>query len=456
MKKWIKEYLREKIRLYLKYRHPSQLLPPTTWGLAYADSQLNLHGVALNTLLDEYGSPLHVADAARLQANLNGFQLGGKCLVYYSYKTNPVPGLLAYLHQLGAGAEVISEYELWLARSLGVPPSKIIFNGPAKSDAALHWAIENEIHAIHVNHLEELGRISEIAQKLNKIARIGLRVTHSGWQAQFGLSLHNNIALDALASALKTPHVRVVSLHCHRGFAIRDESDLTAHLNPLFHFCEAAYQQHNWLPEILDIGGSLAIPSVYTLSTKEAQRAWTFFHPPAAPNLEKTLSPQRYAQQAHASILNFFNEKRWPLPEIALEPGRALTGNAQMLLTRAIEIRKDHPASNIVLDAGISVARSARDDFHQLFPLQEQHTQPSLYRLVGPICHPGDVLYPAWQLPPVEIGNGFAIMDSGAYFTSDASSFSFPQPGVAIVQPDGSHRLWRRTQGFEDMKSLDT
>ncbi|RCS57044.1 diaminopimelate decarboxylase family protein [Parvibium lacunae] len=458
-----KEALRYWLRQRIARRYPAQHLPPAQWHLAWEEKQgteqaprLMLQGHALHALAERYGTPLHVVNAAQLQANLAGFQQAPLCRVYYSYKTNPIPGLLAYLHQHGAGAEVISEYELWLARQLGVPPERIIFNGPAKSDRALRWAIEHSIQAIHANHLEELQRIAALAQTLGKRARVGLRVTHGGWQGQFGLSLAQGEAAAALAWALKHPHLEVVSLHCHRGFLIRTLEDLDGHLAPLLAFCAESHAQHGWLPTLLDIGGSLAIPSVEEHDAATTRRLWTFYIPPSAPNPALTLSPAAYSQAAQSKVAAFYQSRGWPLPEIALEPGRALTGNAQMLLTRVLELRHAQPAIHAVLDAGISIARSAREQFHQLFPLQAHSRPTQLYRLVGPICHPGDTLYPAWNLPQLALGETLAIMDSGAYFTSDASSFAFPQPGVLAVLPDGEICWWRQTETYQDMVAADS
>src|SRR6185312_14835231 len=159
-------------------------LPLETFGLSRdARGRLALRGVALEPLLRRFGSPLFVADAQKLDENLAAFA-GVTCA--YSYKTNPVPALLARLHARGAWAEVISEYETWLARELGVPGERIVSNGPGRSPEAFAAAIDLGA-LVNLNHREEIEMVSAIARAHGRRARVGLRVvTSGGWGGQFG------------------------------------------------------------------------------------------------------------------------------------------------------------------------------------------------------------------------------------------------------------------------------
>src|SRR6185312_5279213 len=124
----------------------------------------------LTDMTARHGSPLFVADAARLDSNAAAFQrvppgAAAGLEVYYSYKTNPVPAVLSRLHARGIGAEVISEYELWLARRLGVAGDRIVLNGPGRSPAAFRAAVE--IGAlVQINHREEIAPLAAIARSV--------------------------------------------------------------------------------------------------------------------------------------------------------------------------------------------------------------------------------------------------------------------------------------------------
>lgn len=149
-----------------------------------AEGHLSLEGRDLAALTERWGSPLHGVHAEAVRRNARAF-LGADdgfepCEVYYSYKTNPIPEVLRLLHSLGVGAEVISEYELWLAFGLGVEPSRIVYNGPVKSDASLREAMMRRVRLINANHREEIERIGAIAAATGVRPVTGVRVNTSG------------------------------------------------------------------------------------------------------------------------------------------------------------------------------------------------------------------------------------------------------------------------------------
>jgi len=192
-----KRVIKEAIRPLVKRYAPKRMdLPMSLWNLSRdASGVLCLHGVDLRSLLERYGSPLHVVDAAKLDANVAAFlqtPAGSErgCEVYYSYKTNPIPGVLRRMHAQGIGAEVISAYELWLALKLGVAPEDIVYNGPAKSEASLVQAIEQQIGLLNFNSRDEIAPFAALARRLGKRPRVGVRVAvPGGWAGQFGESL---------------------------------------------------------------------------------------------------------------------------------------------------------------------------------------------------------------------------------------------------------------------------
>jgi diaminopimelate decarboxylase len=144
------------------------------------------------------------------------------------------------------------------------------------------------------------------------------------------------------------------------------------------------------------------------------------------------------------------------VPRIFLEPGRAMTANTQMLLCQVVMTKgAEGELTYAILDAGINLAESVRNEYHQLFSVGPvRSTCTRMYRLVGPICTPADVLYPAWELPELASGDALAIMDAGAYFVPFATSFSFPQPAIVLID-GGQDHLLRRAETFEDLVLLD-
>jgi diaminopimelate decarboxylase len=154
-------------------------------------------------------------------------------------------------------------------------------------------------------------------------------------------------------------------------------------------------------------------------------------------------------------VEDFFSQRRWPRPRIFVEPGRAVTGDAQMLLASVLRTKADSNMTFAILDAGINLAESCRSEYHQLFSANHfDRPATSVYRIVGPICTPGDTLYWAARLPPLVPGDTVLIMDAGAYFVPFATSFSFPQPPIVMID-HGDVRLLRRGERFDDLVSYD-
>ncbi|EKU98623.1 diaminopimelate decarboxylase [Leptolyngbya sp. PCC 7375] len=439
-----------------------QDLSPQLWNMSYENSALTLHGVNLQTLLEQYGSPLHVLNTQKLEQNAHAMMYGHQkqqiLNVYYSYKTHPIPRILQLLHSYGVGAEVISPYELWLALHLGVDPQKIIYNGPAKSDESIEIAIDRGIRLLNVNHREELERFAKISQQVGKKANIAIRLIFAkGWSGQFGLGVDTGEALATYRQALSMPELNVIGVHCHRGVLFDGLDDVAGYLQGIKDFLNTLYQEFNFHPEILDVGGSIAIPTVRSFSDFDKKLSETFRIEVREPTPQEYPTLEDFAEFISKDLTGYFQDVNRPVPELAVEPGRAITGNTQALLSRIVDTKETSEAFTYgILDAGISVAEIVKYEFHQVFPLQQKAQTPEkLYRLVGPICHMGDTLYPAWRLPELAKGDAIAIMDSGAYFVPEARAFSFPKPGIVGLNSSGESFMIRKSDTFESIIHMD-
>jgi diaminopimelate decarboxylase len=436
---------------------------PERWHLA-ADSagRLALRGMSLDALLARWGSPLFVVDLAQLRDNAASFQhvpAGEKdgCEVFYSYKTNPVAGVLRTLHAAGVGAEVISPYELWLARRLGVLPERIIYNGPGKSDASIREAVELGIEIINVNHREEIERVGGIARALGKRVRIGIRVTtDDGWSAQFGTPVRDGRALAAFEEAAANDALDVVGLHAHRGGMIRTEGELRWFVGSMLSFVEQVEGRLGRPLEILNFGGSLGLATVDHLDPRDKKLNQALHRDLPLPAAEGVLEIQRYVEIVLELVSAHYRRLQRQRPRVFVEPGRAMTGDTQLLLASVLTTKEVDGARFAVLDAGINIAESVRSEFHQVFSVNHFGSADArrVHTLVGPICSPGDTLYASIRLPELKPGDTVAVMDAGAYFVPFSTSFSFPRPAIVGVE-HGDSRLLRRRETFEDLVRND-
>jgi len=440
-------------------------LPLECWGLSRdAAGALTLHDTSLEALVERWGSPLHVVDARRLDDNSARFTAApageGATLqpeVFASYKTNPLPGLMRRVHAAGLGAEVVSPYELWLALRLGVPPASIIYNGPAKSEASLVEALRRGVGLINVNARSELAPLAALARRLGVRPRVGVRVVLPGrWGGQFGERIDGGAALSAFREARALPELEVVALHAHLGGELATAPQVKMLVAGVLDLADALRDQLGLELEILDLGGNLACPTTHHLTAWDHRLAVSLGWQPAPRPPSHVLTIEGYLAALTAPVVRHYRALGRPPPRVFLEPGRALTGDAELLLTRAIQVREPDSAGLTwaVLDAGINVAESVRAEWHQLLPLRRRPGTRRLYRLTGPSCMQGDLLYPAWSLPELRPGDGLAIMDAGAYFFPFSTDFSFPRPAV-VQLGDGPERLLRQAERFEDLVAAD-
>jgi diaminopimelate decarboxylase len=435
---------------------------PETWRLSRgAGGGLLLQGVPLDALLERFGSPLFVVDAEKLRDNARAFQrvpageaLG--CEVFYSYKTNPVPGVLRMLHAEGVGAEVISEYELWLACRLGVPPARIVYNGPGKSDASLRTAVELGVEIINCNHREEIARVAAIARTLGKRARIGIRIgTEQSWSGQFGTPIAGGHAFAAFEAALADDALELIGLHAHRGGMMRTEGELVSFVSSVLAFAKDVEERLGVRFQILNFGGSLGLNTVGGINPRDHKLNQAFHRDMPLPAGVGLLGIDRYVERLLVLVNAHYRAVGRERPRVFVEPGRGMTGDTQLLLARVLTTKDLDGIKFTILDAGINVAESVRNEYHQLLPVN-RFGRPAtrVHSLVGPICSPGDTLYPAIRLPELFDGDSVAIMDAGAYFVPFSTSFSFPKPAIALVD-GGETRLIRRRETFEDLVRYD-
>jgi diaminopimelate decarboxylase len=438
--------------------------PPSTWRLDRdAGGELRLDGKKLETLLERYGSPVHVVDGARLKENAARFiarppGASKGCEVYYSYKTNPVPGVLRLLHDMGVGAEATSPYELWLATRLGVRPEGMVYNCPAKPEASVREAIALGIQLLNLNARQEIAPVAAMARTLGKRPRVGIRVAvPHGVSGQFGERIDDGSAFHAFAEALACPELNVVGLHAHLNTEIATAGELAAFLSAILEFTDRLRSELDLELQIIDLGGNLACPTVSHKGALATRLEVALGHQAAPRAPAAVLTIDDYVKQVMITIEKHYQAVGRPAPRVFAEPGRAMTADSQMLLCRAGQVR-DADASgvaSVVLDAGINVAESLRSEYHQLFNLARRPGAPLRhYRLTGPTCTLGDTLYPFVELPELKLGDGLAIMDSGAYFVPYSTCFSFPRPAVVLVEGGRDHVL-RRAETFEDMVALD-
>lgn len=403
----------------------------------YSDRVYHAESVALPDIASAVGTPCYVYSRATIEHHWQVFDRAFGDYphqICYAVKANSNLAVLKLLVDLGSGFDIVSGGELARVLAAGGDAARVVFSGVAKTSEEIAQALSAGIQCFDVESLAELERINQVAGELNRVAPIAIRVnpdvdaaTHpkiaTGLRAaKFGIDFAE--AETAYQRAAALPNIAVHGIAAHIGSQITALSPFIDALGRLLELVQKLTStginiQH------LDIGGGLGI------SYQNEQ-------PPA---------PDDYAS-ALVTVMREFGET---IP-ITIEPGRAIVGNAGILLTRT-EYLKRHGGKNFaIVDAGMNdlIRPAMYDAWQEIVAVVKSDTAPQVYDVVGPVCETGDVLGYDRELVVVE-GDLLAVRSAGAYGASMASNYnSRRRPAEVLVEGD-QFRVIRQRESYEQM-----
>ncbi len=402
----------------------------------YRRGVLHAEEVPLGAIADAVGSPTYVYSTATLTRHFRVVTEAFGAyphLICYSVKANSTLAVLRLFAQAGGGFDIVSGGELARVRQAGGDAVKTVFAGVGKTPEEMEQALLAGILMFNVESAEELEALDAAGRRLKRRAPFALRVnpdvdarTHrhiaTGLKtSKFGVPFEEAVALYARARKMKG--LRAVGLDCHIGSQLTSSAPMRAALSKVAGLYRLLQQQGHKL-EYLDIGGGLGI--TYTDET-----------PP---------SPQEYARTV-------LEAAEGTGATLILEPGRALVGNAGVLLTRVL-YRKETPAKTfVVVDAGMNdlIRPALYEAHHALQPVVKRRGKPVEVDVVGPVCESTDVLAKARPLVLPRQGELYAVMSAGAYGMSMASNYnSRPRPAEVLVE-GAAWRVIREREKPEDL-----
>ena len=436
---------------------------PEAWGFgANAAGHLLIGGCDTVSLVEQFGTPLHVVDEDGLRRTAQRFQRVfsdalGDVAVFFSYKTNCIPGILRILHEEGVGAEAISHYETWLALELGLAGERVLLNGVNKPLEALRLAVSRGIRGIHIDSMDEVDRLRSVMDQASGPVRVAVRVaTGAGWKAQFGVEIESGEALAVYKRLAEIPGVVLAGIHVHLGMSIESPAVYAKAVRVMMDLRRDIERATGTCLEYLDLGGGLPVPTVKEFGPKDAilHKRLRFRATPPDP------SRLRWEDFAAAIALELERgEQRTGMsrPRIFFEPGRALTSQAQALLlgVGVVKVRADGSEIAICNGGRSTNAVPLGNEYHEVLLANRLSAAPErAYTVVGGLCTPGDWTFMRKDLPPLVPGDLLSIRDAGAYFTSFANDFAFPRPAIVGVR-EGKARVLRHRESFEAMVAMD-
>ena len=408
----------------------------------YKNNQLMAENMPVKQLAEQFGTPLYVYSRATLERHWHAFNNAfgeHPHLVCFAVKSNPNIAILNVMARLGSGFDIVSQGELERVLAAGGDAGKVVFSGVAKSRQEIARALEVNIRCFNVESEAELLRINQIAGEMGKIAPISLRVnpdvdahTHpyisTGLKEnKFGVSVEQAREVYKLATTL--PNIKIVGMDCHIGSQLTELQPFLDAVDRLIVLMEQLKQDGIHLKH-LDLGGGLGVTY-----TDEA--------PP---------HPTEYAK-ALWEKLSAFSEL-----EIIVEPGRAITANAGILVTKVEYLKSNESRNFAIVDAGMN--DMIRPALYQAYMniLEIDRTlarEEKIYDVVGPICETSDFLGKQRKLAIAE-GDYLAQRSAGAYGASMSSNYnSRPRTAEVMVDGDKAH-LIRRREALNELWQLES
>src|SRR4051812_6152115 len=411
---------------------------------AYRNGVLHAEAVNLASLAQAVGTPFYCYSTATLERHYRVFAgsfADVPSLVCYSLKANSNQAVIATLAKLGAGADVVSGGELKRALAAGVPPDKIVFSGIGKTAAELAHGLDENILCVNVESEPELELLSAIAAGKGRTANVSARVnpdvdakTHAKIatgraENKFGIPISH--ARDIYAKAARLPGLRVVGVDMHIGSQIIELSPFDDAFALLSDFVRQLRADGHTISHV-DLGGGLGIP--YRDDNE----------PPPDPS-------------AYAEVVK--RATRGLDCKLIFEPGRLIVGNAGILVTRVLYLKRGEAKTFLIVDAAMNdlIRPTLYEAHHEIQPVVAAASDAPriLADVVGPVCESGDFLALDRDMAEPNPGDLLAVMTAGAYGAVQSGTYNTRPLIPEVLVRDGEWALVRPRLEADQLIGLD-
>ena len=407
----------------------------------YKNQQLFAEDVVITDIIAEHGTPAYIYSRATLERHWHAFDNSFGThphLICFAVKSNSNIALLNVMAKLGSGFDIVSQGELERVLVAGGEASKVVFSGVAKSHSEIERALDVGIRCFNVESIPELHRINEVAGKMGKIAPISLRVnpdvdakTHpyisTGLKEnKFGVSVQQAREVYRLAKTL--PNVKITGMDCHIGSQLTELQPFLDAADRLIVLMEQLKEDGIELHH-LDLGGGLGVPY----------------------NGEEPPHPAEYTEALLAKLKNY------PNLEIILEPGRAISANAGILVTKVEYLKSNEDRNFAIVDTGMNdmIRPALYEAYMQITEVnQSLDREKAVYDVVGPICETSDFLGKGRELAIAE-GDLIAMRSAGAYGATMSSTYNSRPQAVEILVDGAKAYLIKARADFADLWRLE-
>jgi|TARA_B110000090_G_scaffold60007_1_gene68734 diaminopimelate decarboxylase len=403
----------------------------------YKDENLTSENVSIADIATEVQTPFYCYSANAFKNNFNALKNAFKEInpkICYATKSNSNLSILNLLQKEGAGADVVSVGELKKSLIAGIMPHDIVFSGVGKTSDEIEFAIINKIFQINAESTSELNTINKIAQKLGTLQQVGIRIN-----PDVTGKTHENISTGGIGDKFGIPFSEVKDLFLNNEhFENIDISGIAFHIGSQIHDIEPfkkvfqktgelikEINKNKQIIKVLDIGGGFGVDYE---------------------NNQKEFPIEEYAEL----VKNSFDTKNLT---VVIEPGRSISWDTGILVTKVLYIKKHGEKKFIITDCGMNdlMRPALYDGYHKILPLAEtKNTEKISTDIVGPICESTDRLFSSNEFYDVKEGDLLAILNSGAYGSSMSSNYNVRPLVDEILIDKDNYNIIRNRQSFEE------
>jgi diaminopimelate decarboxylase len=409
-------------------------------GFHLKNHQWYADNISLSKIGEKFGTPSYIYSLTAFEdrfKEINQAYHSVPHLVAYSLKANSNLAVVKTLAKLGSGADVVSGGELFRALKAGVPADKIIYAGVGKTDEEIAYALREKIRYFNVESLPEIEAINEVSRKLKKVASIAIRfnpdvdphthhyITTGKKETKFGIDLGD--VQKVIQTVRACAHVKWTAIHAHIG------SQMTT-IGPVGKAAKVVgdlviqLRQEGFPIYTVNLGGGYGIDYQGEKPPKASQYAALVI--PVIKKLNATL---------------------------ILEPGRFISGNSGVLLTRVIYVKQSGSKTFYIVDSGMGdlIRPSLYEAYHRIAPVIGPQKAAMKVDVVGPICESGDFLAKDRRLPKVKRGDLLVVFSVGAYGSVMGSTYNSRPLAPEIVVRGNRFSIARRRQTIQDLIHLE-
>ncbi|RJS58572.1 diaminopimelate decarboxylase [Bacillus subtilis] len=416
---------------------------------------LEIGGVDALYLAEKYGTPLYVYDVALIRERAKSFKqafitAGLKAQVAYASKAFSSVAMIQLAEEEGLSLDVVSGGELYTAVAAGFPAERIHFHGNNKSREELRMALEHRIGCIVVDNFYEISLLEDLCKETGHSIDVLLRIT-PGVEAhthdyittgqedsKFGFDLHNGQTERAIEQVLQSEHIQLLGVHCHIGSQIFDTAGFVLAAEKIFKKLGEWRESYSFVSKVLNLGGGFGIR--YTED-------------------DEPLHATEYVEKIIEAVKENAARYGFDIPEIWIEPGRSLVGDAGTTLY-TVGSQKEVPGVRqyVAVDGGMNdnirpALYQAKYEAATANRIGEAHDKT--VSIAGKCCESGDMLIWDIDLPEVKEGDLLAVFCTGAYGYSMANNYNrIPRPAVVFVENGEDHLVVKR-ETYEDIVKLD-